>query len=336
MLTLLTLLVFAQQQGQRPNPFLQWPDSSFALSLPTLPYSEVRCVANDGANVLAGYDLLHGYRLDRAYELQREYRFRVVFPPETRDAFEKKYKVNKIEASLENDVGLASLRPASSVKAVFAARTWALFPIDRFMDPRPTLLIHLQAKARLLEASLSGHNLSMTVAEDADGTRVAIVDYKFEIAQHDASAVFDAKLVRRVQLQLGFDKAIAQGGEPYESFSLGPGKLSSDRRHVIYGRTVKSLTDKSEKSYRFDPNVENHTEVYFIGNELYSTVRPSVTIPSKSNSPNVGIFKMVDGGWIKVAEAVLDAISANGKYAAVHILPDNPTERAKRYVVKVY
>jgi hypothetical protein len=308
---------------------------SFLLSSPTLPYSEVRWVANDGNSVLAGYDLWHGYRLDRGYELVREYRFRVVFPTGARAAAAGKYKINNLEAVLEQHVALASLRKTSSTGFSYSSDTWAVFPIDRFMDPRPTDVIHLENRGRLLHASLSGARFAMTVAEDSGASKTKIVDYEFELAPRSAQGVFDARRVSRKVAGLGFSKERGDGGLPIDSFSLGPGKLSQDRRRLIHARTVNNLATGKDTAYRFDSKIEAHVELYFIGDDLYHTIRPSRTQPSKGNSPNVGIWKLGDGKWVKVSGLVLDAISANGMYAAVHMLPDDPLERAKRFVVKL-
>jgi hypothetical protein len=270
--------------------------------------------------------------------LVTEYLDRLIFPPESRDKMLAKYRANAVEASLENVVALASLRAAKSRGFVAEpeATDWAVYPIDRLADPRPTDMLHTRANASLVSASLSGRLLKATFAESISSVRVALVDYEFQLAPRSAQGVLEAHVIKRTVSPRGFEKRPAGSGANVWG-SVGIGDVSNDRTKVIRGNKVFSLIDGSfveHETGRFASNVD----FFFIGNDLYRTVPRAFatsTFEDAERAPYLGITKFVNGKWVRVSDLILEAISANGRYAVVKQLPKERDGLPTRFVVKL-
>jgi hypothetical protein len=100
---------------------------------------------------------------------------------------------------------------------------------------------------------------------------------------------------------------------------------------------VFSLIDGSfveHETGRFASNVD----FFFIGNDLYRTVPRAFatsTFEDAERAPYLGITKFVNGKWVRVSDLILEAISANGRYAVVKQLPKERDGLPTRFVVKL-
>lgn len=299
------------------------------------PSIDIRHVANDGENVLIG---VPGYRLDRQYMLVHDRFVNVVFPPSARKRMLPKYAPGTVGASLENDVAIASLfdPPGKKIGIEYPAKIWAVYPIDRIADPRPTDIIRTRGEGYLVSASLTDRLLKATFAESISASRVSVVDYEFQLAPRSSEGVFDAKLLKRIVWQRGFNKRLTESGR-YVWNAVAIGDVSSDRSKIVRGNKVQSLVDGKITEHdtgRFATNVD----FFFIGNDLHRTLTGASTYfwrTDPSFNPFAGTSKYENGKWVRVSEMCLEAISANGKYAALKDVPNNAEDVAKRYVVRL-
>jgi hypothetical protein len=328
------LLIAHSTAQQAVAPF----DMKAAVMLPVYAvYSGVQIthVANDGANTLVGS---HGYRLDKGYLLPREYLFRMVFPLSDRARMAKAYKANSIEASLEDNVALAMLRPVETTLDVVESRHWAVFPIDRLADPRPTDILHTRKKSRLVSATLAGKTLTATFAEDVSAQRIALVDYVFRLAPRDANGVHEAIVLKRTASDHSF-APVADIGVAISHIDMRPGDVSRDHTRIVRGRTIVSLVDGKSTKYEFGPYTGN-VRLFFVGNDLYQTI-PRATAKARDSKEYgdverfFGINKLVAGRWVRISDHILEAISANGEYAAVRHMPDEIGGLERRFVTKI-
>jgi len=305
---------------------------SFVIRNPSI---EIRHVANDGQNVLIG---VSGYRSDRQYMLVHDRFENLVFPPSARERMLRKFASGAVGASLENDVAIASLfdPPGKKIGIEHPAKIWAVYPIDRLADPRPTDIIRTRGEGYLVGASLTDRLLKATFAESISASRVAIVDYEFQLAPRNGEGVFDAKLLKRIVLQRGFNKRLTESGR-YVWGAVEIGDVSSDRSKIVTGNKVQSLVDGKATEHdtgRFATQVD----FFFIGNELHRTLTGASTYfwsDDFMSNPFAGVSKHENGKWVRVNDMCLEAISANGVYAVLKDVPKDAEGIAKRYVVRL-
>jgi hypothetical protein len=299
------------------------------------PSIEIRHVANDGGNVLTG---VPGYRLDRQYMLVSDRFENLIFPPSARERMLPKYVPGTVGASLENDVAIASLfePPGKKIGIEYPAKTWAVYPIDRLADPRPTDIVRTRGDGYLVSASLTDRLLKATFAESISASRVAIVDYEFQLAPRGSEGVFDAKLLKRIVWQRGFNKRLTESGR-YVWNAVAVGDVSSDRSKIVRGNKVQSLVDGKITEHDTGSFATN-VDFFFIGNDLYRTLTGASTYfwrTDPSSNPFAGVSRYENGKWVRVSEMCLEAISANGMYAVMKDVPKNAEGVAKRYVVRL-
>jgi hypothetical protein len=245
---------------------------------------------------------------------------------------------DSVVASLENDVAIATLRLAKSNSASrrLPASTWAVYPIDRLADPRPTDIVRTRGEGYIVAASLTDRLLKATFAESISASRVAMVDYEFQLAPRTSEGVFDAKLLKREVLPRGFNKRLTESGR-YVWDAVEIGDVSSDRSKIVRGNKTQSLIDRKVTEHdtgRFATNVD----FFFIGNELHRTLTGASTYVWSDDfrsNPFAGISRFENGKWVRVSEMCLEAISANGRYAVLKDVPNNAEDIAKRYVVRL-